>query len=275
MVVVLNEALTEDLVQVVERIVAVDELEIGVAALVVVREVDLDQVDLLLQPLRLVEVEQHRFLVGVPAPHLGDLGGLRTRVDDLQVQVEGVDHPLVLGRETGRPPQELALVTGLGGTEDLGVLLDPLQRGDVRVLLRHVGGHVPTDHALITGGAAVHDGVVALGAVQFVQVLVTPVLQDHVQDPLVEGLPGGLFLQPDQLDLVVHLLLEDVLQHHGAGLVTDPAVEGHAHRVGVPGELVGAHRTRAHHHQGQPHGEQPEQGLLAQQPRHGVPSFPA
>ena len=75
--------------------------------------------------MRLPELQQQRLLVGLGLLDRGDQCRLGTGDDELQRQVEVLDDLLVVGDVARVTHQELTLVTGLGGGEQLGQVGDP------------------------------------------------------------------------------------------------------------------------------------------------------
>src|SRR6476661_5845934 len=96
-----GEVLRDDLVQRVRRVVAGDLGRVGVAPGGVLRQVDLDQRHLGEEPLRLVEVADHRGLVLLRLAEGLDEGGLAAGEDHLVVEVEVLHQRLVVGDEAG------------------------------------------------------------------------------------------------------------------------------------------------------------------------------
>src|SRR4051794_10210841 len=212
-----------DLVQGVRRVVAVHELRIGVAALGPLGQVDLVQLDLVEEPLRVVEVAQEGRLVLRCLLVRGDGGGLAAGVDHLVVQLEVGDERLVVGDERRVAREELALVTRLGRLEEVRVLVQVVPVEDVGVVGDHPVRDVPADdpgHAVRTrvlGDLLVRD-------VRLLEIRVAPVLEDDVDLAGIEALPGDLLGEGVRLDLVAHLL-EQALDHGDIRLGADPLVD--------------------------------------------------
>ena len=82
--------------------------------------------------------------------------------DDLEVQAEVLDDLLVEDTKLGSRAEDLALVARLRRREERRVLLEPLDGRELRVLVDHVGRHVPADLAGDAELAAVHDAAVAV-----------------------------------------------------------------------------------------------------------------
>src|SRR5262245_142736 len=220
----LHEGLAGDLVEVVRRVVARNRGRVRVAALGVGRQRHVHQRDLGEEPLRLVEVSDQELPLLLGGPERLDQRVLAAGVDHLEVQVEILHQRLVIG-DVGRVAvEELALATGLGGLELGGVLVEVLVLGDVRVLLGQPGRHVPADDPLVAGLADL-DGYVLLLDVLLLEVVVAPVLQDHVDRAGREALPGHLLGEVLQLHRAAELGLEDVGHDRCVGLIADPGVD--------------------------------------------------
>ena len=84
--------------------------------------------------------------------------------------------------------------------------------------------HVPADDPLVAGRTGIL-GDLLLVDVLLDQVGVTPVLQDRVDIAGLEALPGDLLLDVLLLDGAAELVLEDVGDDRGVGLVADPRVD--------------------------------------------------
>src|SRR6266545_1413523 len=200
-----------------------------VAAGLVRRQVHLHQRHLGQEPLRLVEVPDHRLLVLLGLPEALDQRGLGAREHDLVVQLQVLHQRGVVGDEGRVPVEQLALSTGLRGLEQVGVLVEVLPVGDVRVRLHERRRDVPADLSEVAGQAGVL-GDLLLGDVLLHQVLVAPVLHDSVDRAGTEALPGDLLGEVLLDHLAAEVLLGDVGDHGRVGLVTDPGVDGQVDR---------------------------------------------
>jgi hypothetical protein len=183
-----------------------------------------DQLDLVHEPLRLVEVPDQRLLLLLRRLERLDQRGLAAGVHDLEVEVQVAHQRLVIGHIGRIAVEELALATRLRRLEQVGVLVEVLPVGDVRVLLGHPRRHVPADDALVAGLAAV-DGDLLLLDVGLGQLRVAPVLQDHVDRAGAEALPGDLLGQVLLGHGAAELVLREVADDRGVGLVADPRVD--------------------------------------------------
>ena len=117
--------------------------------------------------------------------------GLAAREDDLVVQAEVGDQRLVVLDEGRVGAEELALVARLGRLEQVGVLVEVVPVGDVRVLVDHPAGDVPADDPGHAVRARVR-GQLLVGDVVLLEVGMAPVLEDDVDLARVEALPGDL-----------------------------------------------------------------------------------
>jgi hypothetical protein len=147
-----------------------------------------DERDLVEEPLRRVEVADQRRLVLLGLAEGLDQGRLAAGVDDLVVEAEPVDDPLVARHERRIAVEQLALVAGLRRLEQVGVLVQVVPVGDVRILLGHPRRHVPADDAVDAGAARV-DGDLLVGDVGLGEVGVAPVLEDGIDGAALEAFP--------------------------------------------------------------------------------------
>src|SRR4051812_9139713 len=224
--VVLGELGRHHLVEVVGRVVAGDLRGVRVTAGGVLRQRDVLQRHLGEEPLRVVEVADQPLVVLLRAPEGLDQGRLAAGVHDLEVQVEVLDQRLVVGDEGRVAVEELALATGLGGLELVGVLVQVLPVEDVGMRLGEPRRDVPADDPLVAVRAGVHRGLVALHVLLH-EVGVTPVLDDHVDLAAAEALPGDLLLEVLVGHLAAELRLGEVADDVRGRLVAHPRVDGH------------------------------------------------
>ena len=196
------------------------------------RQLDLDEVVLGVGPLRGPPVHQDGLLGVVGLVERRERCGLRTGVDDFEIEAQALDDGLVEDRVRRVGAEEPALVAGLGRREGVGVAFEALPRGVLGVLLDDVGRREPSDVADDAQLAAVDDGAGLLDVVlAILQVTGRPHLERGVDVAVGHRRELPRLVDLLQLDRAAHLVLHHGLRHRRVRLGPDPGVHGDRDRV--------------------------------------------
>jgi hypothetical protein len=163
-----------------------------------------------MQPVRGVEVEEHRVTAADSCIDGGELCRLRPGLDDDEVEAEVRDDRVIELDEARVGGQELARRAGLRRGEQALATAQPLPRGEFGVLLEQRRRQEPADLTERTDRPAVLDGAESIDIGRIVVgVPRRPDLERSVERAVVEPRPLGVLVDLDDLSVDAELLRED------------------------------------------------------------------